>query len=76
MALPKTSDKMTVYHVDQLNGRNSETWYTPLKASDIDSDTAIAITHWARNLITSLSTDTYEDVIVVSTVSLEEKGEG
>ena len=76
MALPTSSNKMTVYHVDQINGRNSETWHTPLKATDIDSDTAITITDWARTLITSLSTDTYEDVIVVSTVSLNEKGEG
>jgi len=67
------SSKMTIYHKDQLGKRNSEIWHTPLKASDIDSSTAVTIADWARSLCQALTYDTYEDVVITSSVSINEQ---
>lgn len=67
------ASKMTIYHKDQQGKRNSENWHTPLQASNIDSSTAVAIANWARSMCQALTYDNYEDVVITSTVSINEQ---
>lgn len=68
-----TKKKLKVLHASNIDsGRadNSETFNTTLPAN-IDSDTALAVTNWARSFV-NLTKDTYVDVEITETVSLNE----
>lgn len=68
-----TKKKLKVLHASNIDlGRadNSETFNTILPAS-IDSDTATTVVNWARGFV-ALTKDTYVDVEITETVSLNE----
>ena len=70
MAVPNNS--FTIRHVDQMNNKGSEKFYTTLTAEQInsDSDTAVAFDAFARAFC-ALSTDTYDDVIFTSKTEID-----
>lgn len=63
--------KLTVKHKDSSGKNNTEIFNTTLNV-DLSSDTAIAVDSWARGFV-SLTSDTYEDVVISSTQSINEK---
>ena len=63
--------KLTVKHKDSNGKNNTEIFNTTLNV-DLSSDTAIAVDSWARGFV-SLTSDTYEDVVISSTQSINEK---
>lgn len=70
------SSKLTIYHTKMIDegypGKtNNEILYTTLD-TNMSSDTAVAVTNWARNLVTSLSNDLYEHTAITTTGSLNE----
>ena len=64
------TSKLKIMHKDTNGKTNSETFNTTLNAS-IDSDTAIAVYNWAAAYC-NLSTDSYDDVEISTTQSINE----
>lgn len=62
--------KLTVKHKDSSGKNNTENFYTTLNA-DLSSDTAVAVDSWARGFV-SLTSDTYDDVVISSSQSINE----
>lgn len=65
------NSKLTVKHVDSNNKQNTEVFNTTLDV-DMSSETALAIDAWARQFV-NLTTDTYNDTVITSTLSINEK---
>lgn len=65
------NSKLTVKHVNANNKQNTEVFNTTL-STDISSETAIAVDTWARQFV-YLTTDTYNDSTITSTLSINEK---
>lgn len=70
MAIPNS--QFTIRHISQLGSRGTEKFYTTLTAEQIanDSDTAVALDSFVRAVV-ALSTDTYEDTIFLSKLSID-----
>lgn len=66
------TSKMVVRHKDSLGKNNSETFNTTLTVDSV-SDTAVAaaVDTWARSFV-ALSKDTYDDVSITESVSINE----
>lgn len=69
------SSKLTIYHtqmIDEHPGKtNNESLSTTLD-TNMSSDTAVAVTNWTRNFVTSLSNDLYEHTTITTSASLNE----
>lgn len=70
------SSKLTIIHYEVLpesagKKQNSEILNTSL-ATNMSSDTAVAVSNWANNLVTSLSNDVYGHCKIESEISLNE----
>lgn len=70
------SSKLTVIHYAVLpesagKKQNSEILNTVL-STDMSSDTAVAVSNWANNFVTSLSNDVYSHCKIESEISLNE----
>lgn len=63
--------KLTVKHKDSSGKNNTEIFNTTLNV-DLSSDTAVAVDSWARGFV-SLTSDTYEDAVITSTESINDK---
>lgn len=65
-------NKLVVKHKDSSGSgkTNTENFYTTLNVG-LSSDTAVAVDSWARGFV-SLTSDTYEDVVISSTQSINE----
>ena len=66
------TSKMVVRHKDSLGKNNSETFNTTLTVDSV-SDTAVAaaVDTWERSFV-ALSKDTYDDVSITESVSINE----
>lgn len=72
MAIVATAKKMYVFHqYDVGDPAKYESFNTTL-GTDIQSDTAQAVTTWARNFITSISENSYGYTRIEETISIGE----